>query len=69
MRQLEAKLIEERRALMKEQHEKEDLEQFESTIAPVMAQAQSILQGTDPATATQVSTKGLEGLARWKLDI
>lgn len=43
-----------------------DMEEFQTKIAPVMAEASAVLKA---ATNEKISDKGLEALARWKLGL
>lgn len=61
IRELEAKFIAKKRA---EMTEAPDMNHFENEVAPTMAIAQHVLDGTND----KVSHAGLEALARWKLE-
>jgi UDP-N-acetylglucosamine:LPS N-acetylglucosamine transferase len=63
MREQEAKFFEKKKAEMQEKMHEHELQEFQETIAPAMAEAQSVLS----KSGDKVSDKSLEALARWKL--
>jgi hypothetical protein len=64
MRELEKSYIEKKKAEKAEQMQEQDVQIFAERIAPVMAEAQALLDTTGD---TSISVAGIEALARWKL--
>ena len=64
MRQLEEKFLEAKRAELAEKASAQEMAIFEETIAPAMAEVQSMLSDDD-----KVSNSSLEAIAKWKLEM
>jgi len=65
MREQEKKFFEKKKAEQAEKMKEEEEEMFKEAIAPAMAEAEHVLK----ASGDSVSDKGLEAIARWKLDL
>ena len=63
MREQEKKFIEKKKAEMAAQMHADEMKEYEMTVAPAMAQAQSIID----QAGDSVSDASLEALALWKL--